>query len=337
MLGTLLRRLSGRRSEPAAPVRSLTLSPPVEGGEPDIVPAAGDETESVFTPAPAGNADTGNGGPNGPVFSSRAVRDATVVTATLDVLGRFVGGQDVVDELARRLETLTAEQINFLQLSAEPGLIGRAQRRVEPMKGTRIASLRKLLDDLAGGPLPDRGRINPLAVSKMPIVPPLSPAVRPSPPPPPVPPPVVQAPPPPIPPPVAPRPVTPVPPMPPPSVAKPAPVLSPSSPVAPSPVMAPLMRPRLGPASPSRPLPVEPPRTSIPLFEPLPPVPPVETAPLAVTITEPPAPVPPPPPAPRPAVTVPGVPRLTRNDAEDRRARLMAALSDHLSSSEAVP
>lgn len=320
MLGTLLRRLSGRRPESAAPVRSLTLSPGTPEGEPDGAPTADEGDESVSIPVPTGNADAGNGGSNGPVFSSRAVRDATVVTATLDTLGRFVAGQDVVDELARRLEALTAEQTNFLQLSAEPGLIGRAQRRVEPMKGTRIASLRKLLDDLAGGPFPDKGRLNPLVAPKMPVVPPLAPVARPSPPPPPIPPPVMPPPATPAPGVMAPRPTPPPAPVPPPPAAKPAPV------------PPPLARPRLGPASPPRP--------SAPLFDPLPPVPPappVETVPLAVTITEPPAPMPPPPPAPRPAATVPGVPRLTRTDAEDRRARLMAALSDHLSSSEAAP
>ncbi|OYQ35225.1 hypothetical protein CHU95_08320 [Niveispirillum lacus] len=133
------------------------------------------ETDGTATGAEAPMATLVGGSGKSPVFSSRAVRDATVVTGTIESLNRFVDGQDVLDDLTWRLESLTPDQNNFLQLSAEPGLIQRAQARSEVLKGAKAAALRKLLADLATGAIPEPvNRTNPLSLPKTPIVPPLT-------------------------------------------------------------------------------------------------------------------------------------------------------------------
>ncbi|WP_445376602.1 hypothetical protein [Niveispirillum fermenti] len=177
MLGSFLRRLTGARPEvtqPAAP--APVAPPPVE--EP---PRQDSVVEETALPPPEADFPLASlealPGPavNGPVFSSRAVRDATVVTAIIELLNQFVGGQDLLDDLTWRLESLTHEQVNFLQLSAGPGLIHQAQTRVETMKGTKAAALRKLLTDLAGGAIPEPlNWASALVIPKGPIVPPLS-------------------------------------------------------------------------------------------------------------------------------------------------------------------
>lgn len=316
MLGKLLRRLTGQEDARAERVAAV---PPAE----DAAGVAALDT-SVGSPAGEDGAIQGTMAGSdgaGPVFSSRAVRDAKVVTATLDVVGRFVAGQDVVDELTRRLETLTADQMNFLQLSAEPGVLSRAQTRAEEIKGTKGAALRKRLGDLAGGALPDGARsANPLSAPRGLSLPPLAALARPAPTtmlsglastaatsgapggPAPVPPGM-------------------------PSRFAPAPS-APSAVVAPTTMTIPL-RPRQPATGTSSPGPAAPAGADT-----APPAP--EPVNVVLSAAEPAPPIPPPPPAAK--HDTPGsLPRLARGDAESRRARLMATLNDHLSSSEAAP
>jgi hypothetical protein len=262
------------------------------------------------------------------------VRDATVVTATIEVLGKFVAGQDVIGDLAWRLESLTVDQVNFLQLSAEPGLIQRALNRTETMKGAKVAALRKLLSDLAGGAIPEPvNRANPLVVPKGPILPPLT-SLQPRP-----------------------GPLS----MP----AAPAAAALSASPAAPPSVAVPPPAPV--PAPPAAPPPATAPATAARPVEPAPVIEPVSVAlpPLSAdkaTVTEPKLVRPEPAAASAPSdgapeapdaagVTAPAhrqpsppasgapadIPRLGRQDAEARRARLLASLNDTLSSSEATP
>ncbi len=351
MLGSLLRRLTGIIPDPARP--AAPASPPPPPAEEVRIDVAPEPVQPLPEPELPLSSLEALPGPavNGPVFSSRAVRDATVVTATIEALGKFVGGQDMIDDLTWRLESLTIDQVNFLQLSAEPGLIQRAQARTETMKGAKVAALRKLLTDLAGGAIPEPvNRANPLVVPKGPILPPLTS--------------------------LQPRPGPGVPPvaMPPPAAMAPAvsaPVASSSSPaipVAPT-ATAPVAAASTGPGftasatpAPAAPpttgavaslatsgTPIQPPRATEqppaiePISVPLPPLSadsvasnPQVPAPDADDET---APVPPPPAhrPPAPAAGATAVPRLGRQDAEARRARLLASLNDTLSSSEAAP
>ncbi|MFV3075077.1 hypothetical protein [Niveispirillum fermenti] len=323
MLGSFLRRLTGARPEvtqPAAP--APVAPPPVE--EP---PRQDSVVEETALPPPEADFPLASlealPGPavNGPVFSSRAVRDATVVTAIIELLNRFVGGQDLLDDLTWRLESLTHEQVNFLQLSAGPGLIHQAQTRVETMKGTKAAALRKLLTDLAGGAIPEPlNRASALVIPKGPIVPPLS-SLQPRagnlvPPPAPSP--------------------------------SPSPAVSPPQPAAAVPPRKPAPSPAAEPASVAEPVggpPIAPISVSLPPLSAESPRPAAAPAagdgpdaadgdgakPVSAPL--------PPPRAAAPAAAAPGgaVPRLGRQDAEARRARLLASLNDTLSSSEAAP
>lgn len=346
------------------------------------VPAADQPVEADLPLSSLEASALSGGSGKSPVFSSRAVRDATVVTGTIESLNRFVTGQDVLDDLIWRLESLTADQVNFLQLSAEPGLIQRAQARSEILKGAKAAALRKLLTDLAGGAIPEpASRGTPLVPHNAPILPPLTslqprlgdgpasslPSLGPSNPVPPGPgaPSLTTAPP------LASKPIPPAP-------AKPmmqAPL--PPKPPTTAPALAEVKAKDLEPKLPDAKVPdvktaePKPPETKLPEVKPAeakpPELKPVEPKPLeqkaASTAPAPlgaaapkaapgPQPVPVQPPRPEPAkaqaeppppapasltLPEPALPRLGRQDAEARRARLLASLNDTLSSSEAAP
>lgn len=338
MLGSLLRRLTGIIPDPARP--AAPPPPPPAVVEEVRVDAAPEPVISTPEPELPLSSLEALPGPavNGPVFSSRAVRDATVVTATIEALGKFVSGQDMIDDLTWRLESLTVDQVNFLQLSAEPGLIQRAQARTETMKGAKASALRKLLTDLAGGAIPEPvNRANPLVVPKGPILPPLTS--------------------------LQPRPGPPVPSAaaltgtatPAPAAAASPGLAMPAAPTATaSPAGAPTGPAFTGGATPpvtvmaAAATPTQPPRAPEPppVIEPISvPLPPLSAD---STASDPKAPAqdvgveaaPVPPPAhrpPAPAAGAAAVPRLGRQDAEARRARLLASLNDTLSSSEAAP
>ncbi|WP_114393187.1 hypothetical protein [Oleisolibacter albus] len=240
----------------------------------------------------------------GPVFSSRAVRDAAVVTAAVEALKRFADGMEPVDDLAFRLEGLSTDQLNFLQLSVEPLLLHRCVARGEDSKGAKAAALRRMLGDLAAGTSPasfswSRPEKAPATLAAAPALAPVVPPVT-----------------------APPRSRTPPVPLPP---RRPPPALSPA--------LRPLP-PRQSVPGPAAPLPAvgsEPaaavaemdiPRIIIP----------AQTSPPAESI----AAVPPPAPPPRPAATA-DVARLSRAEADRRRMRLLDDLTTHLSSSEAVP
>ncbi len=386
MLGSLLRRLTGQRAEPPRPA---PIPPAVAETQADAAPVADHPAEPDLQMSSL-EAHALPGGPGkSPVFSSRAVRDATVVTGTIESLNRFVTGQDVLDDLTWRLESLTADQVNFLQLSAEPGLIQRAQARSEILKGAKAAALRKLLTDLAGGAIPEpASRSAPLVPPNAPILPPLTSlqprasegpvplvpslgSANPAPPGPGAPslttaPPLVSKPIPPAPAkPLVPSPVPPKAPVvstpaladvkatePKPAETKPADVKAPET-KAPEPKPAAFKLPDVKPVEPK---PVEPaPAATLKVPEPVATAPkttaPPPTPAVAKAAVEPPRPEPAPepaklqaeptrpaqapaaPPPPEPA----GLPRLDRQDAEARRARLLASLNDTFSSSEAAP
>lgn len=343
MMG-FLRRLTGQKAEAPTPDPSPAsrLDPPVPPPETEREAAVAPSGAPlpVTPPAPAAPvpAPSATGEPAGPVFSSRAVRDATVVTGAIEALGRFVTGQDIIGDLIHRLETLTPDQVNFLQLSAEPGLIQRALQRAEAQKGTKAAALRKLLGDLAGGAIPEADRNDPLLMPKGPILPPLT-SLKPKP-------------------------------------AGPGGTDSPAAPVAsPPPVPpgrpAPLAPPSVMPGAaasssqvasvaaavaaaplPPRPRPAPPAAAAPPARVEAKPAPKPETdkaagpdaAPASLNLSplaldagpDTPPPVPAPPPS-VPATESASLPRIARADAESRRARLMAALTDHLSANEAAP
>jgi hypothetical protein len=331
-----LRRLTGQKAEtqrvvPAAAPPPMNIAPDMAVNPPPIA-ATQQATATPVPPAP-GMADA-----PGPVFSSRAVRDATVVTGAIDALGRFVAGQDVTGDLIHRLESLTGDQVNFLQLSAEPGLIQRALARTDGQKGTKAAALRKLLGDIAGGAIADAGKSDPLLLPTEPILPPLASLKHK---------PVVAG-----------IPTEPMGAAPLPSAPSPAPNPAPVAPPPSAPRLSPLAPPVIPTAQASTasvaaaiaaaPLPPRPraqPITPPQRNQDVPPIaentaaPAIEPVALAPIITSSTVETPPPVPAPPPtmaAADFAALPRLARADAEGRRARLMAALNDHLSENEAA-
>ncbi|HYC05356.1 MAG TPA: hypothetical protein VED40_18835 [Azospirillaceae bacterium] len=87
----------------------------------------------------------------GAVFSSRAVRDAAVVTTCIDALRRYVAGDEPIDQLMFKLQSLSGEQSSFLQISLEPGLLDQAMARTADQRSPQAAALRRMLVDLSGG------------------------------------------------------------------------------------------------------------------------------------------------------------------------------------------
>jgi len=280
---------------------------PQKPGAPVVAPPVADDR-----PDPAA---AGDGRDGGPVFSSRAVRDATVVTTAIDAMRRFAAGEVGGEELVFRLQSLTAEQFSFLQISVEAPLLQRCMALAADQKGVPGAALRRILDEM-GEALPDRAAGDPLADPLRAAAP--RPAAAPA----------------------AARPRMPAPPSagPPASVPPPAAGVSPQS-LPPRPPAAAGIRPngpgpaRSGPApGPVRPGPalrVDPRRTG-------------PTAAPALAVAPPPPPLSPAEPGPLPALPPkppagPDLPRLNKADAEQRRARLMRSLTDHLAPNEAAP
>ncbi|MEA1677339.1 hypothetical protein [Nitrospirillum sp. BR 11163] len=100
-----------------------------------------------------GRADTGRS----PVFSSRAVRDAAVVTSTIETIRRYVAGEEQAEGLTRKLQSLSAEQFGFLQISIDPALAVKALGQVGEGRSAATAVLRRLLADISdGGKPPDQ-------------------------------------------------------------------------------------------------------------------------------------------------------------------------------------
>ncbi|MDZ5646569.1 hypothetical protein [Nitrospirillum sp. BR 11828] len=89
-----------------------------------------------------------------PVFSSRAVRDAAVVTSTIDTIRRYVAGEEQVEGLVRKLQSLSAEQFGFLQISIDPALTAKAVGRLGDAPGASATTLRHLLSDIGDGGKP---------------------------------------------------------------------------------------------------------------------------------------------------------------------------------------
>jgi len=258
MLGRLIRWVSGR-AEPAAEAPS----PP-------------DEAAAPVQAEEAASADGGRS----PVFSSRAVRDAAVVTSSIEALRRYVAGDEGLEQTVFKLQSLSSEQFSFLQLSLEPGLVDQAMARTADHRSPQAAALRRILTELAGNG------------SGVPALPPAIAALSgPRPP----------------------RPTLPIPPRP----APPPPPGAQGAAQGAAPGAAAQAAPAPAPEPPAAPIQVAPIQVAPPE---------IPAAPLSSAPAEEPAAVPPPPP--RPADRA--LPRLTRDAAEARRARLFDSISDNV-------
>ncbi|MEE3625991.1 hypothetical protein UCD39_18720 [Nitrospirillum sp. BR 11752] len=109
----------------------------------------------------AGFADAGRG----PVFSSRAVRDAAVVTSTIDTIRRYVAGEEQAEGLVRKLQSLSTEQFGFLQISIDPALTAKALAQLGDARAASATTLRRLLSDIGDGGKPS-GEGGPTAPSE---------------------------------------------------------------------------------------------------------------------------------------------------------------------------
>ncbi|WP_145622056.1 hypothetical protein [Nitrospirillum viridazoti] len=90
-------------------------------------------------------------GGRSPVFSSRAVRDAAVVTSTIETIRRYVAGEEQAEGLTRKLQSLSTEQFGFLQISIDPALTAKALDRVGEPRSAAATVLRRLLTDVSDG------------------------------------------------------------------------------------------------------------------------------------------------------------------------------------------
>lgn len=111
-------------------------------------------------------------GGRSPVFSSRAVRDAAVVTSAIETIRRYVAGEEQAEGLTRKLQSLSTEQFGFLQISIDPALTAKALDRVGEPRSAAATVLRRLLTDVSDGV---RGPNETPAVSPAPAP---APAVR---------------------------------------------------------------------------------------------------------------------------------------------------------------
>lgn len=87
----------------------------------------------------------GQDGAASPVFSSRAVRDAAVVTGVIDAIRRYNNGEDGAEPVVHKLEALSAEQTSFLKISVAPDLLATATRIAGEHNTASGAALRRLL------------------------------------------------------------------------------------------------------------------------------------------------------------------------------------------------
>ncbi len=85
------------------------------------------------------------------------MRDAAVVTASIEAMRRHADGIESVDDLIHRLATLSPEQASSLQLSVESTLLQACITRAADARGPQGAELRRLLAELAGSAPPQRG------------------------------------------------------------------------------------------------------------------------------------------------------------------------------------
>lgn len=115
-----------------------------------LPPTARPDGDGPHGEVPQDRAGEGRGeGARGPVFSSRAVRDAAVVTAAIDGIRRFVAGTEQADDLILQVRSLSAEQFGFLQISIDPALTDKAV--AQAADGDTPPALRRLLADINDG------------------------------------------------------------------------------------------------------------------------------------------------------------------------------------------
>ncbi|WP_148294044.1 hypothetical protein, partial [Azospirillum sp. B4] len=89
-----------------------------------------------------------------PVFSSRAVRDAAVVTSAIEAIRHYVAGEEQAEGLTRKLQALSAEQFSFLQISIDPALTAKAVVQAAEARTAAATALKRLLTHMSDGSKP---------------------------------------------------------------------------------------------------------------------------------------------------------------------------------------
>jgi hypothetical protein len=146
---------------------------PADADPPEVGPSAADSGRAVLRAGPPRGVMMALPDVelphSGPVFASRAVRDAKVVGGVLVGLRAFVEGRETAEAQVQRLEALTPEQSDFLRLSLDLELADRAGALADETPGRHAAALRRLLGDLAARPLPPEPEPLPVAPAPAPV------------------------------------------------------------------------------------------------------------------------------------------------------------------------
>ncbi|MBB6252511.1 hypothetical protein [Nitrospirillum iridis] len=148
--------IAGKGDDASTPPDALLPAKGPDGDGPQ-----GEASEAFETgagsggPAEVGRVDNARSdGARSPVFSSRAVRDAAVVTSTIEAFRRYVAGDEQAEGLTHKLQSLSAEQFGFLQISIDPALAAKAVARAAEARTASATVLRRLLADVSDGGKP---------------------------------------------------------------------------------------------------------------------------------------------------------------------------------------
>lgn len=110
-------------------------------------------SRSVMLTLAAGDVPPGSGNPGAnPGFTSRAVRDAKVVSATVDAMRRYVSGHETADVVLNGLRALTPDQVEFLRMSLELDLADQVMTEAGKRRAGPAVDLRRLMGELAARP-----------------------------------------------------------------------------------------------------------------------------------------------------------------------------------------
>ena len=147
--------LTGREGEGPAtgPV------PPDAAGEDAAISAVPAAAKPAVPPLPASRSvmltlASGDVPPTAanPGFTSRAVRDAKVVSAAVDAMRRYVSGHETADVVLDGLRALTPDQVEFLRMSLELDLADQVMAEAGKRRAGRAVDLRRLMGELAARP-----------------------------------------------------------------------------------------------------------------------------------------------------------------------------------------
>ena len=147
--------LTGREGESPA----IGSVPPAATGEEASVSAAPDAGKFAAAPLPASRSvmltlasgDVPPAAAN-PGFTSRAVRDAKVVSAVVDAMRRYVSGHETADVVLDGLRALTPDQVEFLRMSLELDLADQVMAEAGKRRAGRAVDLRRVMGELAARP-----------------------------------------------------------------------------------------------------------------------------------------------------------------------------------------